>query len=171
MKKNHLAVLLPCLLLFAACSKTKDIAPPAVPAQTWIFKGATYNTVICFADTVTNNLGVHANNGSVQDSTNYSAILVNFYGAALPTSNGTYSVALVNTPVTSLTRTQVTISFTLGGRTNVYQSTGGNGNETVSVSISNGKLSILGAGIELENYNSSTAIDSAALSFNITEAQ
>jgi len=170
MKKTCCVILIPCLLILAACSKTKT-PEPAVAAQTWIFKGHTYNTVACFADTVPNNLGIHANDGSTQNDSNYCAILCNFYGATLPTANGTYTVALVNTPDSLLTATQVTISLTLGGLTNVYQSTGGNGHEQVNITVSNGKVSILGTGIELENFNSSTTVDSAALSFNITQTQ
>jgi hypothetical protein len=65
---------------------------------------------------------------------------------------------------------QVAITVTTGGGGNIYRSTGGNGsNQTVSVSVSNGKVSVSGSGIELDNI--SNAADSSALNFNITQLQ
>jgi hypothetical protein len=157
--------------LLASCKKDTPPPAPAIPAQTWTFKSVTYHTFECFADTNTNNFGLHANNGSPADTTGYSALLCNFYGKSFPTANGTYTVALVNTPDSSLTSAQVTISLTLGGLTNVYQSTGGTGTQQVFVTINNGKISVSGSNIELENYNSAISVDSAALSFNITQTQ
>jgi len=170
MKETFQAFFLLLILLLASCTKSSTPGP-SVPSQTWIFKSVTYHTVECFADTNTGNLGLHANDASSQNQSDYSSVLCNFYGPSLPTANGTYAVALVNTPPASITATQVTISLTNGGTTNVYQSTGGNGHEMVNVTVNNGKLSISATGIELENYNSSTVIDSAQLSFNITQTQ
>jgi hypothetical protein len=48
-----------------------------------------------------------------------------------------------------------------------YVSTGGNGAETVKVTISNGLISVSASGIEMLNASGGT--DSSALYFNITE--
>ena len=155
------------VLIIASCAKDKV---PGLPSQTWTFKSLTYSTVECFTDTTHNNLNLSANNGSVTDS-NYCAVICYFHGAALPTSNGTYTVALVNEPTDSITSTQVSFRLVLGGALNNYMSTGGNGKQTINVTVNNGMLSIMGNNIELAHYNSNYATDSATLSFNITQTQ
>ncbi len=172
MKKVLQGFLAALLLTVIACNKNKDtVIPEALPAQTWVFDSVTYNTVECYADTVHNNLNISANNGSVTDSTNYCALTCFFYGAALPAANGTYSVALVNTPTGSITSNQVTLRLVRGGSFNTYMSTGGDGHQTVSVTVSNGKITISGTNIEMAHYNSTLVTDSTALSFNITQTQ
>ena len=171
MKKALGATVLLCLLVVIACNKNKDKVAPGVPAQTWSFKSLTYNTSECFTDTVHNNLNLSANNAANDSATGYCALTCFFYGNTLPTTNGTYTVALVNAPDSTITATQVTFRLVLGDSLNNYMSTGGNGHETVSVSVNNGMLSITGTGIEMAHYNSSFITDSAALSFNLTQTQ
>lgn len=169
MKQALKGILIIGLLALLSCNKDK--VTPGVPSQTWTFNSITYNTVECFADTVHNNLDLSANNGSVSDSNSYCALTCFFYGAAIPANNGTYTVALVNTPSSSITATQVTFRLVRGGALNNYMSTGGNGNETVNVTVNNGKLSVTGSGIEMAHYNGTFVTDSAALNFNITQTQ
>ena len=166
-KKLTGGILMLAALFIASCAKDKV---PGLPSQTWTFKSLTYNTVECFADTSHYNLNLSANNGSVTDS-NYCAVICYFHGAALPTSNGTYTVALVNEPTDSITTTQVSFRLVLGGALNNYMSTGSNGQQTVNVFVNNGKLNIIANNIEMAHYNGGFATDSAALSFNITQTQ
>ena len=157
------------LLMIISCGKTQPLI--GIPAQTWTFKSLTYNTVECFEDTSHYNLDLSANNGSANDSSSYCSVVCFFHGSALPAASGTYTVALVNALPDSITATQVTFRLVLGGALNNYMSTGGNGHQTVNVSVNNGKLSITGNGIEMAHYNGGFITDSAALSFNITQTQ
>jgi hypothetical protein len=168
MKKIFCGILVVGLLMIISCRKTE---PTGLPSQTWTFKSLTYNTVECFEDTTHYNLDLSANNGSTNDSNSYCSVTCFFHGNALPTSNGNYTVALVNEPTDSITPTQVTFRLVLGGALNNYMSTGGNGHQTVNVAVNNGKLTITGTGIEMAHYNSGFITDSAALSFNITQTQ
>ena len=167
-KKLTGGILAIALLIIAACAKDKV---PGLPSQTWTFKSLTYNTVECFADTTHYNLNLSANNGSINDSSSYCGVVCYFHGATLPTTNGTYAVALVNEPTDSITSTQVSFRLVLGGALNNYMSTGGNGKQTINVTVNNGFISIMGNNIEMAHYNGSFATDSAALSFNITQTQ
>jgi len=169
MKKTFGGILIIGLLTMMACKK--DNSTPTIPLQTWTFKSITYNTVECFADTSTNNLNLSANNGSAVNINGYCALACYFYGKSLPATGGTYTVALVNAPDTSITATQVTLRMVFGGSLNSYMSTGGSGNETVSITINNGKLNITGSGIEMAHYYGAAITDSAALAFNITQTQ
>ena len=156
------------VFIVASCAKDKV---PGLPSQTWTFRSITYNTVECFADTTHNNLNLSANNGSVNDSSSYCAVVCYFHGATLPTTNGTYTVALVNELTDSITSTQVSFRLVLGGALSNYMSTGGNGKQTINVTVNNGMLNIMGNNIEMAHYNGSFATDSAALSFNIMQTQ
>ena len=129
----------------------------------WTFKGVTYNTTSCFGSS-----GVlAATNATSTNTSTYGSIVANFF-SSLPTANGTYIVGANGAAAAS---NQVGFSLTIDGSNPItYTSTGGNGsNQFVTVSVSGGKVSISGSGVELVNVNNPS--DSAAVSLNITQTQ
>ena len=171
MKKTlTISLVLGLAIIFSCKKKTDTVNPTGISTQTWTFRGMNFSTNECYADTVHSNLNLSANNAG-HDSAGYCALICFFYGNTLPTANGTYTVALVNAVDSTIAATQVTFRLELGDSLNNYLSTGGNGHETVAVTVSNGKLSITGTGIEMAHYNSSYITDSAALNFNVTQTQ
>ena len=58
------------------------------------------------------------------------------------------------------------IGIITGAILTFYSTNGGDGKETINVTISDGKVNILGAGVEVANQKDPT--DNAALSFDIT---
>jgi hypothetical protein len=103
-------------------------------------------------------------------STEYTTLTVNFYGG-LPTQNsyftsGTFNVVQEN----KLDSTdQVSIDLNIAGANGntLYRSTGSGTNQTVTVSVSNGKLTISGSGVELANVINAT--DSGALNLDLIQ--
>jgi hypothetical protein len=94
------------------------------------------------------------------------SITVNFYNV-IPVGNGTYTVVGTVYPTAPY---QVSINATIGDSNALsYLSTGGEGAETVTVSLSNGKIILTGRGIEMANTNQPS--DSGQLSLNITQLQ
>ena len=63
------------------------------------------------------------------------------------------------------------LRMVFGGSLNNYMSTGGNGNQQLTVTVTNGKISITGSAIEMAHYYSNVITDSATLNFNITQTQ
>ena len=156
MKKTFIAFLLIAYVFASSCSRNNPN-----PGGSWTFKGTTYNVVSC----VTTQDGIGATNGPSTSST-YSTVGATFFNS-LPTTGGTYTVVNGN-PVSA---NQVLITTTTNGVSgNIYGSTGGNGsNQTVTVSVSNGKVSVSGSGIEM--YDINNVADSSALQLNITQLQ
>jgi hypothetical protein len=156
MKKTIFAMLILGLVFASSCNKSNN------PGGSWTFKGTTYNTTtsaVSGADFGVNNL-------TTSNQSTYGGLTVSFFNA-LPTTAGTYTV--VNGSPASATQVQV-LTTTGGAAGNVYDATGGNGsNQTVSVSVSNGKLTVSGSGIEMYNVNNPS--DSSALNFNVTQLQ
>jgi len=154
MKKTIFAVIAIGLLAITSCSKSNP------PGNSWTFRTVTYNTTSC-----TGSAGsLAASNVTSNNSTTYGTLTCTFYGTTLPGSGGVYTV-VSTVPINS---TQVSITATTDGSANNYKSTGGNGsNQTVTISVSNGKVSVTGSGVELVNLTSLS--DSAALSVNITQ--
>ncbi len=171
MKKVVFALVVGSLCFFACCKKKDTVTGPSVPAQTWTFKSLTYNTIECFADTNHTSPNLSANNGSPSDSNNYCSLSCYFYGNSLPATSGTYTVASLNTIDTSATSKFVMLRMVFGGSLNNYMSTGGDGNQQVQVTVTNGKIRITGSAIEMAHYYSTIITDSAALNFNITQTQ
>jgi hypothetical protein len=105
-------------------------------------------------------------NSTTSNPTTYATLTCTFNGTTLPASGGIDTV-VSGTPTRN---TQIAITATTDGSTNNYRSTGGNGgNQTVTVSVSNGKVTVSGAGIELVNLTAPA--DSSALSLNIIQLQ
>jgi hypothetical protein len=157
MKKTIFALLVLTLVFASSCNKNTPN-----PGGSWTFKGTTYNTTTSAVSG--GDFGV--TNVSTSNQSSYGGLTFSFFNST-PTTGGTFTV--VNGVPASAT--QVAIAATTGGAAgNVYGSTGGNGsNQTVAVTVSNGKLSVSGSGIEM--YNVNNASDSSAINFNITQLQ
>ena len=111
---------------------------------------------------------LQAGNSTASNFSSYSVLTLSFPGSSLPATGGTYTV--VNQNNSPYTAGQVGILVTTDGTSQItYGSTGGNGAQTVSVTVSNGKVSVTGSGIMMDN--SLRTSDSAALNFNITQLQ
>jgi len=150
------------LLMITACKKTSSTNL----GGTWTFQTVNY-TATSFATgygliTVTNQPTAY--------STEYATLTVNFY-VGLPTQNnyftsGTFNVVQEN----KLDSTdQVSLDLNIAGASGntLYRSTGSGANQTVNVSVSNGKLTITGSGVELANVLN--AADSAALNLDLIQ--
>jgi len=154
MAKTLTAILLICLLAFTSCKKSPD------PGGSWTFQGGTYDVAGCNAG---GGGTLNASNINNTNTYSYGTIGLNFY-QALPTAAGTFKVvkyppAANQVAITTMNQYQVN-----------YASTGGNGTETVNVTVaSNGFVSASGSGIEMLNASGGT--DSSTLSFNITQTQ
>jgi len=151
MRKIIFVTLVSGLLLMASCAKT----PPANPGGSWVFKQTTYNTTTCAA---TGNI--------LLASSASGSLTVNFY--SFPTASGYLTVASGGYPNTF---SQVGIAATVGNTANAlhYTSTGGNGQQQVYVTLTNGKVNVSGTGIEMQN--GASPYDSSALTLNITQLQ
>ena len=156
MQKSILGVLALGLLLITSCSKNNS-----TQGNSWIFRTVTYNTATCqgAAGTLT------ASNLSSSNVTTYGTVVCTFNGTTLPAS-GSIDTVVSGVPTNN---NQIAISATINGATTSYRATGGNGGQLVTVSVSNGKVTVTGSGIEL--VNTTTASDSSALTLNITQLQ
>lgn len=162
MRNTVLGIIAMSLLMITACKKTSSTNL----GGTWTFQTVNY-TATSFATgygliTVTNQPTAY--------STEYTTLTVNFYGG-LPTQNsfftsGTFNVVKEN----KLDSTdQVSLDLNIAGASGntLYRSTGSGANQTVNVSVSNGKLTITGSGVELANVLN--AADSAALNLDLIQ--
>jgi hypothetical protein len=155
MKKILFGFFVLSILFTTSCKKS----PSPNPGGSWTFKSTTYNTNTCTG----NGSVLTASTLTSSNTTTYGTLSVSFQ-TALPTTNGTYTV---NSYPNSAS--QVAVNLTTNGGTGIYSSTGGNGAETVSVTVSNGKVSISGSGIIMVTDPATS--DSSAVTFNITQLQ
>jgi hypothetical protein len=157
MKKLLLGLSITAFMFTMSCKK--DNSNPGSSSSTYgtfSFKGTSYTVNSCTAASQY----LTATSGNVNTGPN---LEVSFYGTSLPTSGGTYTVVHGGFP-NSATQVGLTLNPTL---TTVYAPTGGNGsNQTVTVTVTGGKVSVSGNNIELVGMTQS---DSSALNFNITQ--
>jgi hypothetical protein len=147
-------MLLLSLVVISSCTKSSN------PGGSWTFKSTTYDATSCSAGSGE----LYVTNSTASNSATFSSLSIYFYNNVTPTANGTY---YVNRHPASADQINILLSI-VGGTTN-YTCTGGNGTQTVSVTVSNNKLSVSGSGITLSNDQN--ASDSSALNFNITQLQ
>ena len=158
MKKVIFGMLVLSSVFITSCKKSSSN-----PGGFWTFKSTTYNATTCTAGTGE----LDATNLTSSNTTTFSTFVVGFYNGTLPTTGGQYTVANNGTPTSS---TQVGIQVSTDGTSgNTYESTGGNGTQKVTVSVSNGKVSVSGSGITVGNVMTSS--DSAGVNFSITQLQ
>jgi hypothetical protein len=158
MRNAIFSSLLMGLLLACSCHKG-----PSAPGGSWTFKGLTYTATSCAGiDSIAYLTATDSTAAGMAGS-----VTVAFYNV-LPAGNGTYTVVSGSFPTAPY---QVAIIATIGPSVAGlnYQSTGGNGSQTVHVALSNGKINVSGSGIEMSN--TANASDTAALSLNITQMQ
>lgn len=166
-------VLVLTMLLAASCSKNNSGYPSS--SNSWTFKGTTYTTHVC-ADVGSMQFGSELFDTSTTGSYG-SQIMINFTPAVYPVTSGTYTVVSSNYGSGNqfTTGKQIEINMFAGSsviyNNNPYfSSTGGNGtNQTVQVTVSSGKISVNGTGIEM--INTGNPSDSSALNINITQTQ
>lgn len=155
MKKTIFAIIAIGLLTITSCTKSSS-----TNGNSWTFRTVTYNTTSCTGFTNT----LSASNVTNTNTTTFGTLTCTFFGTTLPANGGTYTV-VSGTPING---TQVAITGTTAGSTNSYKSTGGNGNnQTVTINVSGGKVSVNGSGVELVNVSAPS--DSSALSVSITQ--
>lgn len=144
-------------LMLAACVK-----PTPATDGFWTFKSGTFN-----ANSYENSYSdVTISDQATPYSVNYGTLVCNFY-LGLPTSNGTYTYVVVGGTHLDSTN-QVTLALTNTGTSDtLYHTTGGNGTETVQVTVSNGNLKINGSNIEM--FNTSNPSDSAPINFSMVQ--
>ena len=165
MKNAIIAILAVGLLTATSCKKSSTNTSAG---GSWTFKTVTYPAVFCAGNLYGNSGTLSAGDVSLTGSGSSTAddLVCTFYNA-LPTAAGTYTVIGPNgNPGAG----QIQMVTTIGGvNGKTYVSTGGNGAETVAVTVSGGKVTITGSGIEM--FTPSTPSDSAGLSLNITQLQ
>jgi len=158
MRKVILVVLAVSLFAITSCHKTDYYG------GSWTFQSVTYSALGC-----SGSYGgvLNASNTNNNNLLTYGSIECNFYNA-LPTSGGKFYVVAYPPKASN----QLAILITIDGENAVtYGSTGGNGLDTVTVTVSptSGFVSINGNGIELVNKSGGT--DSSALSIALNQTQ
>lgn len=159
MRKTIFGLLVISLCVAESCQK----APPTNPGGSWTFKGVNYTARYCTGDSLT---AVLTALDSIYTGVAGSVNVIFF--RVLPIGNGTYAVvkdSFLTKPY------QVALSANIGPAVagTYYRSTGGNGNETVYVTVSKGKISLTGSGIEMSDTTHTS--DTATLSLNIVQQQ
>jgi hypothetical protein len=168
MKKITLALIAMMLIIFVSSCKKDN------PTDFWSFEGNTYyvdsTTVSPFTyNHWSSNIALNITSTStVNTDIGYSNLYFIFPNYTLPTTNGTYTVVSTNP-----TGMQVFITFFRNSDTKgnfSYSTTGGDGNEKVTVTVGpTGLVSLSGSGIVLQN--NASPYDSSALNFNVTQKQ
>jgi hypothetical protein len=92
--------------------------------------------------------------------------IIDFYGQ-IPAASGTYIV--IRGQPKAANQIDIGVGLLHDSMLTFYSTTGGNGKETISVRVSNGKLHIAGTAIELANQKNQN--DKLPLTFDITEAR
>lgn len=158
---KRLFYILICLLAFASCKKNTPAT--SYPWGSWAMNNTTFKVTSCVADSALADL-------TATDSFigNPSCNIVINFNNALPVGSGWYTVANENVPPAA-GQVSITVGYSSPGVLNNYLCTGGNGTQKVNVTVSNGKISVSGTGIEMINIGAGT--DSTALTFNITQTQ
>ena len=137
------------LLTFASCSKTNSNLTPS--AGSWTLNGnTTYLAVACKVDA--NNAAALIASTAANPAA--SVLEVSFY-PSLPTTSGTYGVADNSSGNTSPGKVQISTNLAAAG---VSYGSDGTGSPTVTVTVTNGKLTVKGSGIHIKNSTSATTL-------------
>ena len=163
--RNTIFTLLLMGLLIGSCNKSQS----PNPGGSWTFKGVTY--VARYASANSSSAILTATD-SVYNGVKGSVNIVFFN--VLPAGSSSYTVNNTYTVVKGIYPSkpdEVAIFSYIGPSQQgiMYQSTGGNGLQTVSVSISNSKMSLTASGIELSDTTNPS--DSGTLTFTINQLQ
>jgi len=158
MKKAIFGIIV-CLMVLSSCRKSNP--PASYPYGSWSLNTVTFPVTACVGNAPTL---------TATDSftANPSCNIVIYFDSILPTTAGTYTVVNQNL-VPGANQVSIAVGYVAPGVLNNYISTGGNGTEKVKVTVSNGKISVSGSGIEMTNTG--LGADSTALTFNINQTQ
>jgi hypothetical protein len=160
MKKLSYIIALAGILFTMSCSKTKTNT--SNPGGTWTFKSTTYNTISCsriagFGESLTDSAAVAGS------KTPTAALRFTFDNNYYPTADGSYVVSGLFTNDPGAVTVEV---HTPSGD---YASRGDNPIKLATVKVSNGKVSISGSSILMENLNNLS--DTTRLTFNVDQLE
>ena len=152
MKKAIFGILTIALVLASSCNKSNGIV------ETWSFQGSNYN-----ANVVSGQTGILiASQTSTINPSELTQLSCIFANNRLPTTAGNY-VVVNGTPRAN----QIAINLSFNSGQTIYKSTGGTGIQKAAISISSGKLTVVGSNITLKN--TAAPYDSASINLNITQ--
>jgi len=154
------------LVAMTSCNKGPLPNNNTYQGGSWTFGSLPYKATSCVG--ASSSAMLTASGVSGNGSTNFT-ITFNFTDG-YPTANGTYTVLNGHNESSVPLENLVMINATLtGGINGQFYSSGRDGSQKVTVTVSNGKITMSGSGIEM--VNASNASDSTLLSFNITQTQ
>ena len=160
MKKNFCAIIAMTLLTITSCKKTDTSTTGA--GGSWTVNSTSYQAVTCTGSVPS--LYLSAANVGAQGSLTASDIIVQFYNQ-FPPAAGTYNVVTNDSALTA--PNQVQIVTTINGINGTsYASNGSGSNQTAVVTVSGGKVSVVGSGINVDNSAST-----ATVSLNLHQLQ
>lgn len=168
MEKTILVFISLGLLAMASCKKDAQSTNHNVTYQggSWTFGSLPYTATSCAGAPASAMLTASGLSGS--GSTTFT-MTFNFTDG-YPTTDGTYTVLNGHNEGPVPLENLVMINARLTGAVNEqFYSSGGNGSQKVTVTVSNGKISLSGTGIEM--LNAANASDSTGLSFDLTQTQ
>ncbi len=162
MRNSVLGIIAISILMITGCAKNAS----STMGGTWSFKAVNYS-----ATSFATGYGlVTVNNQPTVYSTQFTTLTVYFYNG-LPDLNSGFVSGTFKVVTQALDTSANTVSMALNiadaNGNALYRSTGGGGNQTVNVSVSNGNLTISGSNIELSNVV--TPSDSGALNLDIIQ--
>jgi hypothetical protein len=149
MKRIIFGLLAAAILMISSCAQENA----GNPGGAWVFKSVTYNPLSCRADSSR----LISTNGA-----NSMTLVFNNNTGSLPAANGDYTV-VSTTPAPG----QVQVKASVG--TAQYISTGGNGAQSVNVTVSNLNSRITVSGSAIQLLNTTTATDSGKLTFTVNQ--
>jgi hypothetical protein len=150
MNKTALVIIVTASIFATSCKKS-----PNSTIETFSFKGTSYTV-----NTVTAQTGVMvATVVPPFDPSTTVQLSCTFPDTTLPIFPGSYYV-VNGTPSTN----QVALSVSFNSGQQIYKSTGGNGTQKVAVTISGGKVTVVGSNITMLS-----GTDTASINLNITQ--
>jgi len=162
MKRILFATLI-CLMVISSCQKNDN--PVSYQGGSWTLGSSHFNATSCIASPSS---AMVSTSGLSGDGTTFTMTFS--FTDGYPATSGTYTVLNGHNTNPVPLANLVMINATLTGAVNEqFYSSGSNGSQSVTVTISNGKISLSGSGITM--LNSANASDSIPLSFNITQTQ
>jgi hypothetical protein len=168
MKKAILVFISLGLLAMASCRKDAQSTIHNVTYQggSWTFGAVPYNATSCAGAPASAMLTASGLSGS--GSTTFTMTFG--FTDGYPATGGTYTVLNGHNegliPLANFVMINATLTGAINGQ---FYSSGGNGDQKVTVTVANGKISLSGQGIEM--LNAANASDSTVLSLNITQTQ
>lgn len=146
-----------CLILISSCKKTSTIITG--DAGSWVTSNATASRAVACVGNVSSSEATLTAYTAYPETSTSSKMIITFY-KKLPTTSGTYFIAGLNTTLTDTTQMKVQLITS----TDTYSS---GGSAHINIIVSNGKVKVIGSGINLYNSNFNTV----GISININQLQ